>query len=144
MFESIKRYILNFEAEVFEAMETALQSEGYVIAEYIANEQLFTRGEDGKGKRLKGYTRRTIRIKLSKNQPADRTTLKDKGVFHPSITVTANSSHFIISSNVTHASFLVARYGQDILRPNNEIMYNFINEKVIPILRKKVNDRFAR
>jgi len=96
---------------LFVLLRETIDNKSFIIKDYIVRKQLYDKGVDGKEKRLKGYTRTTIRYKISKGQPADRTTLKDKGDFHVSITIDAYPDRFEISSSVSHSKYLIAKYG---------------------------------
>jgi len=134
------QFIESLESQLFQTIEQAFRDFGFELEEVIREEQLFNRGEDGRENKLLGYTRSTIRIKISKNQPADRTTLKDNGQFHESITITGLSDRFEVSSNVTHAKYLIRRYGEDILRPNLDSIHIFIEKNVLPNFKNKIDD----
>jgi len=136
MFRKQIEFIDNFENLLFEKFQEAVQNYGFVLEKDITDKQLFEKGIDGKGKRLEGYTRTTIRYKLQKGQPADRTTLKDENEFHPSIQIKAFADHFEVSSNVTHAKYLIKRYGKDILKITNENMKDFIEKYVLPKIKE--------
>lgn len=137
-------FIDQLESNIFEVLEKTINSRGYELEEAISEDQLFTKGEDGKGLKLKGYTRTTIRLKIKKGQPVDRTTLRDEKEFHPSITIKAFPDRFEVSSNVSHAKWLIKRYGEDILRPNLENLSLFLENNFIPNIKKDINDKLSR
>ena len=137
-------FIDNIESNLFATMQGALNANGIFLEERIREEQLFKRGVDGNNEPLRdqktgrlGYKRTTIRIKIAKGQPVDRITLRDENEFHPSITIQANSDGFEVTSNVTHAKFLIGRYGQDIIKPTLENMQDFFKRYVLPELKTK-------
>jgi len=121
------------------AIRDAFQENGFVIKEYITQKQLYDLGEDGNKVRLKGYTRHTIRLKIAKGQPADRTTLKDRGYFYANITVDANNEGFIIHSNVKYDVYLRKKYGKAIYIPSTSNMTEFVNKYVIPSIIEKLS-----
>jgi hypothetical protein len=144
LFNQQIRFIQSLEREFFVVLERIIEANNLVIKDYIVDKQLFQKGIDGNKKRLKGYKRTTIRYKLSKGQPVDRTTLKDSGTFHASITIKAYKDRFEISSDVNHAKYLVARDGKDIMRPTDENMNEFMRKYFIPQLKQKHNGKFAK
>lgn len=144
LFERQIQFLESLESDIYREIENSVNQFGYVLEEDISQKQLFEQGVDGKGKKLLGYSRTTIRIKIAKGQPVDRTTLRDKNDFHPSITIKAFSDRFEVSSSVTHAKFLIKRYGKDILRPSAENINSFMFKYVLPNLKKKINDKFTR
>lgn len=144
LFEKQINFLEQIERDAYNVLQKSIESNGIKIKNYIVDKQLFQKGIDGNTKRLKGYTRTTIRYKISKGQPADRTTLKDDGDFHASITVDSFNDRFEISSDVGHAKYLVKRYGNDILRPTFENMEEFFRLYFIPNLKQMINDKFAK
>jgi len=135
------KFIDSLERMIFAQFESALRTRGFELEEAITEDQLFNRGVDGNENRLLGYSRTTIRIKIAKGQPVNRTTLRDENNFHPSITLTAFDNRFEISSNVTQAKFLIGRYGKDILKPTKDNMLRFVEDNMIPNLKSLVNEQ---
>ena len=109
-----------------------------MIKEFIVQKQLYEKGEDGNTVRLKGYTRYTIRMKIAKGQPADRTTLRDRGYFYANITIDANDIGFIVNSNVNYDVYLRKKYGKAIYIPSTNNMTEFVTKYVIPTVRENV------
>lgn len=151
LFSKQIKFIDNLEDLIFQELKNVINQFGFVLEENIAEDQLFQKGQDGDGEPLKdkktgrlGYTRTTIRIKLSKGQPVDRITLRDEKKFHPSIMIDAFDDRFEVSSNVTHAKFLIARYGENILKPSRENMTNFMTNYFIPNIKNTINDKITR
>lgn len=69
------------------------------IIQMITEEQLFNRGEDGRGVSIESYApykASTIKYKNRKNQPTDRVTLKDKGNFYKSLSLILDEQGFYI------------------------------------------------
>lgn len=144
-------FIDKLEDIIYDELKNVIQQFGFVLEENIAEDQLFKKGQDGDGEPLKdqktgrlGYTRTTIRIKISKGQPVDRITLRDERKFHPSITIDAFDDRFEVSSNVTHAKFLISRYGENILKPSRENMTNFMTNYFIPNIKKRIDDEITK
>lgn len=138
MFEKQIQFVDELPNIVNQGIREAFEQYGFVIKEYITQKQLYAKGEDGNKIRLKGYTRYTIRLKIAKGQPADRTTLKDKGNFYANITVDANNEGFIINSNVKYDVYLGKIYGKAIYIPTTDNMTEFVTTYVIPIIREKI------
>lgn len=135
--------INKFEANFFSLLKRTFDTYGFEIEEDIRDNQLYDKGIDGTGERITNkitgrsvYARFTIKLKSEKNQPTDRITLKDTGSFHRSIKLTAFSDHFEISSTDSKAPDLIETYGEDILKPTTDNMRNFIENNVIPDLKK--------
>lgn len=76
-----------------------IASEEDTIIQMITEEQLFDRGEDGRGISIESYAPyalSTIKYKNRKNQPTDRVTLKDKGNFYKSLSLVLDEQGFYI------------------------------------------------
>lgn len=138
-FEQIA-FIDDFQEKLFNTFQDVVNQFGFVIRDFVVNKQLFQKGIDGKGERLPGYQRTTIRIKLGKGQPVDRTTLHDTEKFVGSIVVDAFQDRFEISSNVSYDKYIIRRFGLDILRPTNENFEEFMINFFLPKLKDNVNN----
>lgn len=137
LFKKQIQYLETLEQKIFLLLRETIDNKSFIIKDYVVKKQLYDKGIDGKEKRLKGYTRTTIRYKIAKGQPADRTTLKDKGDFYASITIDVYPEHFEISSSVTHSKYLISKYGEDILKPSASNMNDFLRIHFIPLLKQK-------
>lgn len=144
IFSRQKRFIDSFEKTLMEELEQTINSFDFVLKDYVVNKQLFREGIDGDGKRLEGYKRTTIRIKIRKGQPVDRTTLHDEEDFVNSIQIDAFSDRFEVTSDVDHDKYIVKRYGQNVLKITNENFREFMINYFLPNLKKKTDDRFAK
>lgn len=138
------KFIESVEKTIFIQMKQTIESFGFVLVDYIANKQLFQRGIDGDEKKLAGYARTTIRIKIGKGQPVDRTTTVDEGDFHASITVDAFSDRFEVSSNVAHDKFIIKRYGKNVLKITDKNMTEFMKVYFLPNLRRNVRNKLTK
>jgi len=119
--------------EVF--TNVTIQSE---IIEHITIEQLYIKGEDGLGNKLKSYSPFTVYAKTFERQPrqvTDRTTLRDSGKFYNSLKVLVNGNQVSIYSN--DINDLTTRYGKDILTLSNESIQK-IKPQIIEIAKRYV------
>ena len=87
------------------------------------------------------YALSTIKKKIKKGQPYDRVTLKDTGEFYESLYVEFDSGGFRILSNDEKVKYLVAKYGEAILRIDNEDFTRFIRFVVRPELQEKLKEK---
>lgn len=142
IFQAQKQFITDLPDQIFRVLKQTIEDNDFFIIDAVTDKQLFDLGEDGKGNRLPGYTRTTIRIKLSKNQPADRTTLKDSGKFHASFRVDAFNDRFEVKA--TDENNLIERYGIDILRITNDNLRDFLNMYFINNLKSYVSSKFTK
>lgn len=94
--------------------------------------QLFDMGIDSNGKNLLEYSQATIRIKIKKKQPIDRTTLFDTGEFYKGFFIKFNPSNYTLEiwSSDKKTTKLIEKYGKDIfgLIPKN---IEYLDEKII-------------
>tara|TARA_R110000851_G_scaffold108617_1_gene230034 strand:- start:19199 stop:19642 length:444 start_codon:yes stop_codon:yes gene_type:complete len=144
IFQKQQRFVGALEKTLMAELERTINEFGFVLKDFVTNKQLFREGIDGDGEKLEGYKRTTIRIKLRKGDPVDRTTLRDEGDFHNSITIDAFPERFEVSSNVTHDKYIIERYGSSVLKITNENFREFMENYFIQNLKKQINGRFAK
>lgn len=137
-------FIEKLKKEIHNQLKLTIEFNGSFIVQKIKEEQLFKKGEDGNEKKLKGYSRFTIRYKLAKGQPTDRTTTRDTEKFHNSITIDATPQYFLVSSNVPYDKWIVKQYGKDILKVNNDNLREFLIKFYLPNLKRYVNNKIKR
>lgn len=115
-----------------------------VVIDYNVNKQLYDKGEDSKSSVIRpAYTPFTIRMKIKKNQPTDRVTLKDSGYLHSQIKVIARGDEVEITTSVPYAEKLFKKYGDDILGIQKELLEEFTNRYIVPNLKKALDDKIA-
>jgi hypothetical protein len=144
IFDDQIAFIDKFENDLFLVVQGSIEQFGFVIKDFIVNKQLFQKGIDGDGEKLPGYKRTTIRIKLSKGQPVDRTTLHDTEKFVGSIVIDAFDDRFEVGSNVSYDKFIVKRYGKNVLKPTQENFEEFLKVYFLPKLKKHGVDELTR
>jgi len=135
------KFLEGLQEVAFSVLQTSINQNRVFIEDRITEKQLFEKGEDGKGKKLRGYARTTIRIKRQKGQPTDRTTLKDTGAFYKSLSVEGFPLALEVKATVPYTRYLTTegnRYGIDILRPSEETLGEFFEKFYIPDLKKEV------
>lgn len=105
------------------------------IIPYITDKQLFDRGIDGQGKRLKPYSPFTIAIKKQKGEVYNRTTLLDTGDFYEGFHLITQNDEMIFYSSDKKASELKSKYGKDIflltVEHNTEINQKLILPRLV-------------
>lgn len=144
LFRKQKEFIETFPLTIAIEMEATISSFGFVLKDYVVNKQLFREGIDGDGQKLEGYKRTTIRLKLRKGQPVDRTTLHDEEEFVESIQIDAFSDRFEISSGVDYDKYILKRYGRNVLKITNENFREFMVNYFINNLKQKIDGRFTK
>lgn len=84
------------------------------------------------------YAPRTIKNKIRKGQPTDRVTLKDTGVFYGSLNLEYDDEGFRITSDDSKAKYLIAKYGDSILRLQNDDLNRFLKFYIRPALAERM------
>ena len=143
MFGKQKAFLSDFTSVIDMQMQKALEEHHLVLKDFIVEKQLYDKGIDGKGQKLPPYTRAYIRYKISKRQPADRTTLKDSGDFYASVKIVAFTDYFEISSDVAYDKYIFSRYTKDVLRATNDNLRAFLNKFFIPKIKEYVDNKLA-
>ncbi len=96
------------------------------ILDYVRIKQLYEKGINGEGEKLKEYTNYTKAEKFLKNQPTDRTTLLDTGSFFAFFKLKFIDDDTIdIFSTDSKAPKLIEKYKKSIFQltvKNNEIV----------------------
>jgi hypothetical protein len=102
-----------------------------------------TEGQMNKGKDsnnisfVPSYATSTKTIKRGKGQPTDRVTLKDTGKLYDSITIQANTTQAVISTNVNYFKYLVAHYDKNsILGIQEQATEEFLKKYTVPQIEK--------
>lgn len=136
---SVKRTLGKIEESLFPTLKDVFAVRGDIIKEIQTEEQLFDKGETSKGISITpSYARSTISIKIKKNQPFDRVTLKDTGDFYNSVNVIAQKDQVIIEATAEYAKYLTGRYGKDILGIQDMELTKFFKRYIVPELDKNI------
>lgn len=144
IFQRQIEFIQDVEKALFTVMEMTVNKYDLFLKDMITGSQLWDHGIDGDGQKLPGYARTTIRLKIRKGLPYDRTTLFDEGDFHASIQVTGTPYYIAVTSEVDHAKWLTRRYGDQIMSITIENFSRFFYEYYLPNLKQDVNNKFSR
>lgn len=124
-------------------LEDIVRDKEDVIVSAIADDQLYRRGINGKGKKIMDYmpyTAGTIKNKKRKGQPTTRVTLRDTGAFHESMYVVFDSEGFYITASDEKTQGLVEKYGEEIFRLTDKNFTRIIRSHI----RKELVKRLKR
>ena len=124
-------------------LEDIVRDKEDVIVSAIADDQLYRRGINGKGKKIMDYmpyTARTIKNKKRKGQPTTRVTLRDTGAFHESMYVVFDSEGFYITASDEKTQGLVEKYGEEIFRLTDKNFTRIVRSHI----RKELVKRLKR
>ena len=122
-------------------LEDIVRSKEDVIVSAIANDQLYRRGINGRGKKIMDYApyaARTIKNKKRKGQPTTRVTLRDTGAFHESMYVVFDSEGFYITASDEKTQDLVEKYGEEIFRLTDKNFTRIIRSHIRKELVKRL------
>jgi len=119
-----------------EIIERVLRENEEIVVEYVSENQLFEKGEDGQGRSLGNYTFATMQIKQRKNQPTDRMTLRDTGEFHRRFYIEFSPNGFSIRSSDDKEEMLKDEHGESIMDINDENLTDLMENYVMPELMK--------
>lgn len=126
-------------------LEDIVRDKEDVIVSAIADDQLYRRGINGKGKKIMDYmpyTATTIRIKKKKGQPTTRVTLRDTGDFHNSMFVVFDAEGFYVTASDDKTPKLIEKYGDEIFRLTDKnltrIIRSHIRKELVKRLKKAV------
>jgi len=143
-FDKARKFVRAVENSIKPSMQNTFLLNQLVIVDYQTDKQLFEQGQDSNGKSIRPYyAPSTIRIKRAKGQPTDRVTWKDTGALYKSVTVDARGEEFVINIGADYAQYLVRRYGQDVVGIQRKFLKDFLNDYILPNLRRETNDKIA-
>ena len=139
------RALESFEREVYSLTREVIVDNEAFIVEMNSEDQLFGRGVDANGRSIMEYAGPyspvTIQIKLSKNQPTNRITLRDEGDFHAGFFIEAHDDHFNIWSTDDKTEELVFAWGESIFGLTTENLMEVAWEYLLPDLIKKLKQK---
>ena len=145
IFKEELKIIQSFPQAIEDSIKRAVKKFDFVLVDYVVNDQMDKRGEDGEGEKIKpAYSRITIKIKQAKGQPTDRVTLHDTGDFHASVEIILQDRQFKVVSNVPHDKKIEEKYGNKVLGIQKRNLKEFVNKFLIPEIKKGINDKLTK
>lgn len=119
-----------------------------IIISAIADDQLYRRGINGKGRKIMDYapyTATTIRIKKRKGQPTSRVTLRDTGEFHESMYIVFDAEGFRITADANDKfRNIITKYGDEIFRLTDKNFTRIIRSHIRKELIKRAKQAIRR
>ncbi|MGL5979755.1 MAG: hypothetical protein ACRCZY_02540 [Phocaeicola sp.] len=128
-----------FESGIIEAIADVVKQYEHTIVEMNIQDQLYDKGINKDGVKLSDanpYKPMTVRIKIEKNQPVDRVTLRDEGDFHNSFYLEYTEDGFEIKASDYKSDDLANKYGKEIFGLTDESFKEFNETYVQPELVK--------
>lgn len=128
-------------------LEEAVKEKEDVIVKAISKKQLYNRGINGRGVKIKSYrpyTPYTVIRKQEKHQPHTRVTLRDTGAFYAGMRVVYEPDGFYITSDDLKTEGLVAKYGPEIFRLTDQNLTDILQKHIRVILKRKIRAAVAQ
>lgn len=113
------------------------------ICDMNSENQLFEKGITREGIKINSYapySKNTIAVKIAKEQPTNRVTLRDTGEFHASFVVYTDDTKFFIDAKDWKTNKLGEKYGEEIFGLTDENINELIWEYIYPALMNKVRN----
>lgn len=136
-----------FKEDLPKYLEEAVKEKESAIVDAIRQKQLYNRGINGKGIKIKSYrpyTPYTVKIKQQKHQPHTRVTLRDTGAFYAGMRVVYDSEGFYVTSDDLKTEGLVAKYGPEIFRLTDQNLTAILQKHIRVVLRRKIKAAVAQ
>lgn len=146
-FRNLEYRLRAFKDSLPELLEGIVRDKEDVIVSAIANDQLYRRGINGRGKKIMDYAPykpKTIKIKKKKGQPTTRVTLRDTGDFHNSMYVVFDAEGFYVTASDEKTPKLVEKYGEEIFRLTDKNFTRIIRSHVRKELVKRLKQAIRR
>lgn len=124
-----------FKNEIPEHLGRIVAKNETLILDTVRYKQLFDLGINGKGVEIysyKPYKPYTIKMKMRKNQPQFRVTLRDTGKFYSQFRLYVTKDGFFIDSDAAVTHDLVTKYGETIFRLTNQNFTLIVREHLRP------------
>ena len=135
--ERFERKLKELKASINKGIQTSIQANEQVLINQQTNEQFFEGKDSMNVNFVPDYATSTKKYKQRNGQPTNRVTLKDSGDLYDSITIQANTTQAIISTNIEYFKYLVAHYGNNtILGIQDDAMEAFLVRYTLPEIEK--------
>lgn len=128
-------------------LEEVVKEKEDVIVNAISKKQLYNRGINGRGVKIKSYrpyTPYTIKMKQKKHQPHTRVTLRDTGAFYAGMHVVYKPDGFYVTSDDLKTEGLVAKYGSEIFRLTDQNLTAILRKHIRVVLQRKIREAAAQ
>jgi hypothetical protein len=141
--DDLKERLVKFRDGLNSQVREAFEQQKKLIVEYNADEQMYKLGENSKGSMIRpAYKKTTIRLKKRKGQPTNRVTLRNTGKFHKTLKVVPYDDYLEISSDLEYSKYLLAKYGDDILGIQEELLKDFVKLYIVPNIEEQAKKDF--
>lgn len=129
------KHLKSFESQLNQTIEDAIRSNEDLILKMNTESQLYEKGVDNEGKKLKPkYTLSTTKAKKKKGQPTNRVILKDEGIFHDSFYIYYTQDGFEIMTSDPIEPYLTYKYGKELLGLTDKNLNIVIKTIILPAL----------
>lgn len=116
-FQTLQKNLVKLKNGGLESIiQSSVEKDKEEAIELNTQSQLFNKGIDANGKRIKpAYAKTTISIKKRKGQPTNRVTLKDTGDFYDDTDLDAGKKDFVMINFNEKFPKLIDKYGGAIM-----------------------------
>jgi len=134
--ERFERKLKELKASINKGIQTSIDKNKDVLINKQTGQ--FDEGKDSMNVNfVPDYATSTKKYKQRNGQPTNRVTLKDSGDLYDSITIQANTTQAIISTNIEYFKYLVAHYDRNtILGIQDDAMEAFLVRYTLPEIEK--------
>ncbi|HET8839744.1 MAG TPA: hypothetical protein VFM82_12210 [Flavobacteriaceae bacterium] len=139
------KIIAGIPAIIDETIKRTVQENDFVIKEYNITKQLDEQGEDAKGKKIKpGYSNPYKRTRIKRGLQVEYVDTHFTGKFHAQLEIVAENGQFKIVSKLDYAEHVIKRYGKRILGIQQQYLADFVNDFLLPELKKAINGQLTK
>lgn len=137
---SLRKVVRQVEEVAYPTIQEQFVKYDSVIIEYITQQQLFQKSEDGNKRKLRPkYAPRTETYKRRRGQVSSRVTLRDTGEFYNSFKVYVDGDDIVIEATEDYVKYLTAKYGDAILEVQDENLEDFFKRYIESELKSRID-----
>lgn len=121
-------------------IENTFRTFSDLFIQQITIKQLEEQGENGLNVKLRmPYSEQWRKTRERHGLPTDRRTLKFSGNFYKSISIEFTSDYMEIKSEgISYSNDIIGDNGVNILRPNNQFIYEMLIREVLPRVKEQM------
>lgn len=128
--------------EIHNVIINTIRKFDFVLLDYQTNKQMNTKRENSWGRQIGIYkNERYKRYRISKGLQVDSVDLRLTGKFQSTLEIITEENLFRIRANVDYADDLYEMYGPYILGLQEKYLSEFVNNYLIPEIRKMVSNK---
>lgn len=141
IFQKEINLLRSIEEEIHNTIIDCINKYDFVLLDFQTNKQMNIKGETSKNDQIGVYRERYKRYRISKGLQVNHVDLRLTGKFQSTLEVLTENDQFRIVAHVDYADKLVKQFGPDILGLQEQYLKEFVNNYLIPEIRKMVNNK---